>query len=884
MQTLQSLEPPPTNAPFTSPQSTPSFLTSLFPNAQGPIATGIRIFYRLKSHKWIPRWLSGKFDRMNDDHGWGLFRTAPKDVTGGKALKVLDLLEHAVDLGNLDAVYMLAHVSLFPPPSLPLNASRAFHYFDVHAETTGNATSQATVAFFYATGYEDVVEVDQAKALLRRDGAWLSKLGWNRGELRIVWLLWNGGRTLPRTLTHISDLDGGVYGPGASVASTGLNAYRAVIKAAKSRGTGETWDDLLEFYQFHADREEVEYAFRLGKIYYQGSIYSPPGGIASGAEGVGALPHDFMRAKFYFLKIARHVWPPQPLNSPKRNIHLTRKEGVDENTMITASAAAAYLGRMYLRGEGVKQDAKIAKIWFERGSEFNDKECHNGLGIIWRDGLVDNKVDEKTANEYFLAAASQDLAEAQVNLGKYHYNRGEYPFAIKYFEAAIRHGSPFEVFYYIASVHARRAMDPQSTPSLSAGSCGVAVSFYKLVAERGSWRTDLVGEAERLWSSGGEAEKRAAKLRWWMAAEQGLEVAQNNLAYVLDQHKSMLRLPNSEKPSNWTARLALIQWTRSAAQHDVDALVKVGDYYYHGLGVDDEPQELRWEKAAGYYLSAVDTQRSALAMWNLGWMYENGMGVNKDYHLAKRYYDMALDTNSEAYLPVLLSLVKLHIQSLWYTLSGGRNKGLTLWGIDSRDDDQWYLGKARDEFAKRWRGRKGSTASAAGTLDANQEGGALESDDPVQWAKDQKDAEIERARAEEEAYERGDFFSGDFLATGNPRRYDGDGDREDEFWETLFLVALCMAISALIFVRGRYVARAEMERRRHTERGTATPRPQATQGNRPPGGAAPEPDPQGQPPGEDDGRPHDRPRPHPIDDILPEIGLFPPGEEPPDDR
>lgn len=91
----------------------------------------------------------------------------------------------------------------------------------------------------------------------------------------------------------------------------------------------------------------------------------------------------------------------------------------------------------------------------------------------------------------------------------------------------------------------------------------------------------------------------------------------------------MLQLLSSEKPSNRTARLALIQWTRSAAQHDVDALVKVGDYYYHGLGVDDEPQELRWEKAAGYYLSAVDTQRSALAMWNLGWMYENGMGVNK---------------------------------------------------------------------------------------------------------------------------------------------------------------------------------------------------------------------------------------------------------------
>ena len=59
----------------------------------------------------------------------------------------------------------------------------------------------------------------------------------------------------------------------------------------------------------------------------------------------------------------------------------------------------------------------------------------------------------------------------------------------------------------------------------------------------------------------------------------------------------------------------------------MDSLVKVGDYYYHGLGVPEEPEPVRWEKAAGYYQSAADTHMSALAMWNLGWMYENGIGV-----------------------------------------------------------------------------------------------------------------------------------------------------------------------------------------------------------------------------------------------------------------
>lgn len=57
-----------------------------------------------------------------------------------------------------------------------------------------------------------------------------------------------GGRTLPHTATRLSDLAGGVYGLGSSVASTGLNAIRPVIRAASARQAGENWDDVLEYY------------------------------------------------------------------------------------------------------------------------------------------------------------------------------------------------------------------------------------------------------------------------------------------------------------------------------------------------------------------------------------------------------------------------------------------------------------------------------------------------------------------------------------------------------------------------------------------------------------------------------------------------------------
>ena len=57
-----------------------------------------------------------------------------------------------------------------------------------------------------------------------------------------------GGRTLLHTFTKLSDLDGGAYGPGASVASTGHNAGRAVIRSASARREGETWEDVLDYY------------------------------------------------------------------------------------------------------------------------------------------------------------------------------------------------------------------------------------------------------------------------------------------------------------------------------------------------------------------------------------------------------------------------------------------------------------------------------------------------------------------------------------------------------------------------------------------------------------------------------------------------------------
>lgn len=107
--------------------------------------------------------------------------------------------------------------------------------------------------------------------------------------------------------------------------------------------------------------------------------------------------------------------------------------------------------------------------------------------------------------------------------------------ATAYFETALRQGSPFEAYYYLADIQARQVRSKLLPSEIAGSSCAVAVSFYKLVAERGTWEDDMLRDADYAWSLGTERGSEMAMLRWWVAAERGFEVAQNNLAYVLDQ-------------------------------------------------------------------------------------------------------------------------------------------------------------------------------------------------------------------------------------------------------------------------------------------------------------------------------------------------------------
>lgn len=214
----------------------------------------------------------------------------------------------------------------------------------------------------------------------------------------------------------------------------------------------------------------------------------------------------------------------------------------------------------------------------------------------------------------------------------------DYKMAVKYFNLASQSGHIL-AFYNLADMHA--------TGTGMLRSCPTAVELYKNVAERGKWG-ELLMEAH---SDHRRGRMDEALVKYMLLAEMGYEVAQSNVAFMLDRQESeQLFEPNSD--DLW--KRALVFWTRAAAQGYSAARVRLGDYYYYGHGTDVD-----YEAAAYHYRIASEQQNNAQAMFNLAYMHELGAGMKQDIHLAKRFYDMAAETSTDAKVPVALALAKL---------------------------------------------------------------------------------------------------------------------------------------------------------------------------------------------------------------------------------
>ncbi|TEA22516.1 Protein sel-1-like protein 1 [Colletotrichum sidae] len=624
---------------------------------------------------------------------------APEAKVSGPLLDAVRLLEQSALQNNSDALYLLADMNFYGNWSYPRDLKVAFDHYHSLATLHGNRTAQYMLGLYYATGIGHVVAPDQAKALLYYSFAAIQ--GDTRAEMAVGYRH-HGGIATPKDCEvaskyykrvadkamewyrsgppggmawvvesyRIADELGGVYGEGASASSAGMNA----MKASPNSDANAAIDDVIEYLDLMSQKGDAKASYNLGRIYY---------------DGQRGLDRDLDLARKYFFTVAKRYW--------KKDGRLldNHKQGIEK----TASKAAGFIGRMYLRGDGIDQSFDQAKRWFERGISHGDAQSQYGLGLMMLHGYGTPK-NIAMATDLFKAAAEQDYAPAQIELGVLYLDQGgaeDVRIANNYFELAARYGQ-IEAHYYLAEM-IYHGVGRDKT-------CSMALGYYKNVAEKAEPLVSSWAEANQAYYYG---DHELAFLEYVMAAEQGYERAQNNVAFILDPLKSSTPLPDWLALPQWLGaaissssllknpRLALMYWTRSSRQSNVDSQVKMGDYYFFGIGSEPEVN-----KAVQCYTGASDYSQSAQALWNLGWMHENGIGLTQDFHLAKRYYDQALEVNEEAYLPVTLSLFKLRIRSAWNTLTHGpvhsiqddpkpkKDWSVAEWIANFLQDDQLY--------------------------------------------------------------------------------------------------------------------------------------------------------------------------------------------------
>ncbi|OBS72335.1 hypothetical protein A6R68_13090, partial [Neotoma lepida] len=248
------------------------------------------------------------------------------------------------------------------------------------------------------------------------------------------------------------------------------------------------------------------------------------------------------------------------------------------------------------------------------------------------------------ALKYFQKAAEKGWPNAQFQLGFMYYSGSgvwkDYKLAFKYFYLASQSGQPLAI-YYLAKMYA--------TGTGVLRSCRTAVELYKGVCELGHWAEKFL----TAYFAYKDGDIDSSLIQYALLAEMGYEVAQSNSAFILESKKAKILGKEKMYP------MALLLWNRAAIQGNAFARVKIGDYHYYGYGTKKD-----YETAATHYSIAADKHHSAQAMFNLAYMYEHGLGIAKDLHLARRLYDMAAQTSPDAHIPVFFALMKLETMHL----------------------------------------------------------------------------------------------------------------------------------------------------------------------------------------------------------------------------
>ena len=283
-------------------------------------------------------------------------------------------------------------------------------------------------------------------------------------------------------------------------------------------------------------------------------------------------------------------------------------------TLENLAEAQSYLGKMYQKGYGVKQDYKVAIHWYQKAADQGYTDAQYQLGLMSQnaEGIRGGYI--YTMYRY-REAAEQGHAKAQYNLALM-YSRGW--------------GIPIDdgkVVFWCRKAAERGLADAQNYMGTLyeigqgvTADTKVAISWYLKAAEQGHIKAQH--HLAVIYSSDWSENKDYNKAVFWCrkSAEKGLAEAQNRLGMFYNR--------------GWGVKkdysLALFWYQKSANQGYARAQTNIGGlYYYGGYGIKQD-----YKLALLWYHKAAK-QGYSKAQSYLAWMYSRGIGTDADYKQAQ---------------------------------------------------------------------------------------------------------------------------------------------------------------------------------------------------------------------------------------------------------
>eukprot|EP00924_Labyrinthula_sp_SR-Ha-C_P008881 snap_masked-scaffold_2-processed-gene-5.2-mRNA-1 protein AED:1.00 eAED:1.00 QI:0/0/0/0/1/1/2/0/847 len=443
-----------------------------------------------------------------------------------------------------------------------------------------------------------------------------------------------------------------------------------------SSNSAQVDQEFIDYYIHSAERGDVDAMHRLGFFYL---------------HGINGVEQNYLTAWEYF------------------------RRGVDRDEGLSL----AMLGVLAMNNPGPKEDSgvesarKLFNQCLERGNLKEPKLgkaaegiATNGLGYL--EIYTTEKPDFAKARAWFTTAANNDNVDGIYNLGVLHLTGNimgpgsviDISTAITFFELAAKKRHKLSQ-YQMGVMNAQGIGIPYN--------CENAVAYFKMVIEQSDVFSKFTKNAEQLYQT---SNPELALQQYLIGAELGSELAQNNAAVLLDKGVRNIYLENAPrefefsfmegqttettgkdevKEDSFLGRVFGSWWNKmgfyrgrmeslrmlflAAAQGNVRANLKLGDYFYYNFvdmkelesAVDHTVEKFdNLQLAAHYYRKAKDA-KSIQGAYNLAHMYHYGLGVKKDFHLAKRYYDEARGENDNVAknVPATLALLFLRFESLF---------------------------------------------------------------------------------------------------------------------------------------------------------------------------------------------------------------------------